>query len=154
MRIRTKLWIGAGLLLLAAGAVIVRSFPEGPAVEVRFVRYMEDETSAVLRITNRSRSSILCTARNARLFPEKTPATSDLPTFLYLEPRSSTQFIIRPVSLARIPRSASPSNLPAKVSVFCLPDPSGLRYRIQGLLGGISILSTGFVATVTLPPPR
>ena len=161
MRIRTKLLIGAGLLLLAVGVVVVTCHEESPAVTASFVRY-ESNGAVVLMITNLGGSTVSCAANDVELLGEQRDFVPDFD----LLPRSVTQFVAVPFTtvsgaptlgdgtVRRLVGHDSPTKLPAKISVFCFPQPSALGYRIQTILlkMGINIGSTGFVATVDLPP--
>ena len=144
MRTRTKLRIGAGLLLLAAGAMLVRPRTGERAVEVRVVRYGYDE-SALLAFTNRSRSPQSCTTRDGTLFYRDPEGRIEDPVFVpefVLLAGSGTQLFV-------LPRS-----VPATVPVEYVPEPSRFRQSIEAALRkvGIYLVSTGSVATVDLPP--
>jgi hypothetical protein len=141
------MWVCVGLLAVAAGVVLVRSFPAKSPVEVSFVRYA-DNGPAVLKITNRGQTPLLCASQNAWLFSD-VPPHALLHLNVALMPRSDTQLLASPHA-SQLPRE---SILGATVSVRCVPQPSKLRQRVEVLLSkvGISIANTGFVASVQLP---
>jgi hypothetical protein len=120
---RTKIGIGAGLLVLAV-VVLVRSFPAKPAVEVRFVRYA-DRSAVVLRLTNRARSLARCIATNVFLFSNYGLADQpiNLVTYFDLMPRCSTN-LVGCNSFPRSFRSRMPSEFPGTVFVRCRRQPS------------------------------
>jgi len=152
MNTRIKTWGCVGLgLFVAAGVVLVRSLAAEPATTVSFVGWKYGW--AILTLTNREYSPMLCACQTAVLFPD-VPVRSPQHSFVLLA-RSDTQ-------LLAVPHPSPTTEWPvlgATVSLQCIPQPSKLRRRIEVLLSrvGISIAITGFVASVDLPakmPPN
>jgi len=158
IRTRTRILICVGLLAVAVGVVLVRSFPPKHAVTVSFVRYTNFgfvQQEAVLAFTNRTRvpvsmASFQQSPLSVVLVPELLPHAAQLPRHYVLMPDQGTQLVVYP---AVLPPEAPPVP-PATISVRCMPQHSDLRERIESLLRkvGINIASTGFVVSVTLPP--
>ena len=144
MTTRSMMWVCVGLLAVAAGVVLVRSLPVKSGVEVSFVRYA-DNGPAVLKVTNRGQSPLLCASQNAWFYSDVPPRA--IQWSVVLMPRSDTQLLASPHA------SQAESVLGATVSLRCVPQASKLRQRVEVLLSkvGISIANTGFVATVQLP---
>jgi len=59
MRTRTRILIFLGLLTVAVGVVLVRSFRTRPIVDIGFARYTDDGV-AVLNFTNRGAEPVQC----------------------------------------------------------------------------------------------
>jgi len=144
MRIRTKIGVCVGVIVMLLGFVLASLRTESRAVSVSFVRY-ETNGAAVLKFDNRSSCTVLCRAINAQIVSEQGGQPQ---FFVLLPPRSHSQSAIWAV--ASIPPSLWLQALPRAVSIQCKP----LRWRIQDLLRevGINIGSTGFVVSVDLPP--
>jgi len=145
---RTKLWICVGVVL-AVGAVLVRRPTAKPVVEVSFIRYATNG-KPVLNFTNQGQGPVWLLSLNHRSFSDSElseEAYSLWPLVIVLAPLSGTQLVARflPTSQPLVRET---------VSVQCMPQPSPLRGRLQVVLSkvGLNIASTGFVATVTLPP--
>ena len=151
MRTRTKLRIGAGLLLLAAGAVRVRSLTPKPAVVIRFVGY-DSYGGAVLSCTNRSRLPMHLFGSAFVLVPKTEPTNSwrrlghGWP--FVLDPHTDTQILA--YTRGSHYSNASSLPLPSSLPFRCVPVPSLLQAVLADW--GIIALSTGSVATVGLPP--
>ena len=145
MTTRRLMWVCVGFLAVAAGVVLVSSLSEKSAVEVSFVRYADDGP-AVLIITNRGKSPLLCDSQNAWLFSHVPPRV--LLWNVALMPQCETQLLASPQAFQVI---HSPGG--GLVSLRCVPPSSKLRKRVEDLLSkaGISIANTGLVASVHLP---
>jgi hypothetical protein len=154
---RAKLALCGGVLAVAVGVVLVlRSFTTEPPAELRFIKYYEDG-AAVLTLTNRGRSSVQCWGVNLTTLHRR----RHFAPYFYLAPETGTQLVV----YAQAPKGFAgdadlllgllrTSALPATASMQWVAEVPLLRWRIQELLSkvGIDIASTGFVATVTLPP--
>jgi len=130
------------LLVLGAGLTIKSSYRGQHTVAATFVRYAPDGP-AILTLTNRGRSTLMCASRGAWMFSDVPPRRFE--TRIILLPRTNTQLLFMPHDAgSRI------------VSVQCFPaqPPSGLRRRIESLLtqAGINLANTGYVVSVYLPP--
>jgi len=164
MTTRTKIGVCVGLLVVVVVGVMLWSLrAESPAVRVGFVRYMDG--GAVLNFTNQRQSALAGFAMNVVFCSERGPP--DYFPFFYLLPRCGTQLVVRPRPTTPPPGGgiesfaqllawirASRATLPTTASVLCMEQHSKRRQRVEALLAkvGIDIASTGFVATVTLPP--
>ena len=158
---RTKIWIFVGLLALVAAVVLVLNPSPKSALDAKFVRYT-DGGSPVIAFTNngRYRGFLSSAASNVVLLPEferiKDWQDWRRNLFIMLQPQDGQELLARAVS-----PSSKPLIWPARpstISVYWRPFPDrqskDLRQRLVVLLSkvGINIVSTGFVATVTLPP--
>ena len=156
MTTRRTLTLCAALLTVVAVGVVLRSLTTGPMVQVSFVGY--EEYGAILEFTNKGSCPVGCgwTAGTVQLVAHRDlQGLPDHTVPWILLPRQGTQLLARStiIHLVTEPPQPRPA-LPATVSVRCLPLASPLRRRIEVVLSkvGINIASTGFVATVTLPP--
>ena len=156
MTTRTKMGVCVGLFTLAVGVAWVLNLPPKPRVELSFVRYYEDG-AAVLTLTNRGQSIVQCFGLNVTTLSRR----RHFAPWFFLMPQNGTQFVV----YAKVSKPSTgnadlflsllrTSDLPATASLQCVPGVPKLRLRIESLLikVGINIRSTGFVATVTLPP--
>jgi hypothetical protein len=137
LTIRTKIALCAGLLAVAAGVAVAFRSPAKPAVEIKFVRYVEDG-GAVLAVTNRGKSALLVW----RAFHGSNSASCALEAEPELGPFQGMNIVAHPP-------------LPAPtISVQYSPMPSTWRMLAEAVASkvGFSVISTGFVVTVTLPP--
>ena len=147
MRTRTRILIFVGLLAIAVGGVrvLVRSFRAGPAVTVSFVRYAGNGSMAILTITNRADSVVLCAVSgNVRQEVGERGTivySMDLGRLLRLKGHTDCQTEVSGIR---------PSS---RLCLLCQPQPSPLRQRMEAVLltAGLNIASTGFVASVDLP---
>ena len=145
MTTRTKIGVCVGVIVLAVGVVLVRSFPSKPAVTVSFVRYAGNGSMAILTITNRADSVVLCAVSgNVRQEVGERGTivySMDLGRLLRLKGHTDCQTEVSGIR---------PSS---RLCLLCQPQPSPLRQRMEAVLltAGLNIASTGFVASVDLP---
>jgi hypothetical protein len=144
---RTKLWICVGVLVLMVGAVMVGR-PAKPVLEASFVRYATNG-EPVVNFTNRGQRPVYFFPLGDRYLADPARAvTSSLLPRIVLAPVSGTQVVARLLPWSQPPLRGE------TFSVQCVLEPSALRRRVGVFLNkaGIFIVSTGFVATVNLPP--
>jgi hypothetical protein len=148
MTTRTKRAVCLGLLVLAVGVVLVRSFPARPPLEVSFVRYTEDHATAIVHLTNRTKSVLICEVSGGL---REVCDSHGRTTFYYFPDAGCTVRLSR-CGECQLEVSAAGS-LP-RLCIHYRRVRSDLRQRLELHLSkvGINIASTGFVATVTLPP--
>jgi hypothetical protein len=162
MRTRTKIGVGVGVIVLVVvGAllfslpsrqgrmVVINLFPAAkPAVTVSFVRYIGNGTGslAILRITNRADSAVICGVsedlRQEVREPGQIVYSMAREKLLPMDGHTDCQIEVSGI------------RLPGRVSMRCSTQPSKTRQRVQEFLlkAGIILLNTGSVATVDLPP--
>jgi len=156
MTTRIKIAVGVGLLAIAVGAVIVRSFRPKSAVTVSFVRYTEDG-AAVLNLTNSGRTARLCSTVSVTLYSkEDRRKTSRLRIYYVLAAGSDTQLVAGEM-LERFEEDPPPRRpvLPSTILVAShAPHTSQVRRHINAFLIRLGIDSGNTSWTSVDLPPR
>jgi hypothetical protein len=147
MTTRAKLVVCVGLLVLAVGVVMVRKPTAKPQVEVRFVRY-ESNGAPVLSLTNQGQQPVCFPGMDVWLSSAVSKATfhASPPSFI-LAPGGGMELVV-PISAGVWPETRGTA------VIQYAAQPSKIWRGVEEFLSevGVEIASTGFVATVTLPP--